>query len=83
MAEVKNCLSYALSLFRYRKDVYLLVRKSLHTWFPHVKVAFENGDVPVIKEFVPDDPIPRRIPPFRFKGHTKTTVYHKKSESNE
>ena len=81
---MKNCLSYALSLFRYRKDVYLLVRKSLHAWFPHFKVAYEFGDVLTVREYVPVAPQEGKpLPPLWFRGHVKTTTYHKKGESYE
>lgn len=78
-----NCLTFALSRWRYDGNVYLSMRKSLHGWFPHFRVSWENGDVLVVKEYVPDNPVRRRIPPLWFKGRIRVTVWRKAGESHE
>ncbi len=79
-----NCLTWALSQWRYSNTVYLSMRKSKHSWFPHFKVAYEYGDVLTVREYVPVAPQEGKLlPPLWFKGRVKTTTYHKKGEAYE
>ena len=76
-----NCLIYALRVGRYARTTdHLVIRRSHWGWFPHFAVIFElrNGDL-MKKEFVPDVPRPRWIPPLFFKGREVTTYYKKEN----
>ena len=75
-----NCLTFALSVWRYARGDHLVVRKSHWGWFPHFKVMFELQDGSlVVKEFVPVEPRKHRFPPLFFRGEVKTTYYRKMS----
>jgi hypothetical protein len=75
---VHNCLTFALSIWRYGGGDHLVIRKSHWGWFPHFKVMFEMQDgTLVIKEFVPTQPRSRWIPPLFFRGEVVTTTYRK------
>ena len=79
-----NCLTWALSKWRYSNTVYLSMRKSLHSWFPHFNVAYEYGEVLVVKEYIPlEHQQGKPLPPLWFKGRVKTTTYHKQAEAYE
>ncbi|WP_153117388.1 hypothetical protein [Rhodocyclus tenuis] len=73
-----NCLLYALRLWRYGTRDHLVIRRSHWGWFPHFAVFFELQDGSIVKkEYVPDAPRPRWIPPLLFKGREITTTYLK------
>ena len=76
-----NCLSYALRMASYgRCNEHMVIRKSHWGWFPHFSVLFELSDGSLVKkEYVPNNPRKRFIPPLFFKGVEKTTVYILKS----
>ena len=79
-----NCLTYALSRWKYTDCVYLSMRKSLHSWFPHFKVAHEYGGLLIVKEYVPVAPVQGKpLPPLWFKGRVKVTTYAKTGETFE
>ena len=80
----RNCLTYALRLWRYGRKDHLVIRKSHWGWFPHFSVMFELQDGTLVrKEFRPVAPRRHRFPPLFFRGEEITTVYRKINEMKE
>jgi hypothetical protein len=72
-----NCITFAFKAGKYRRERdHLVIRKSHWGWFPHVALMIElEGGYVIKREFIPDNPRLRWLPPLFFKGHVKTTFY--------
>jgi len=78
----RNCLTFALSVWRYsRTSDSLVIRRSHWGWFPHFSALFElEGGLVAKWEYVPAYPRPRWIPPLFFKGRVVKTYYQQVKE---
>ena len=80
----RNCLTYAIALWRYGRQDQLVIRKSHWGWFPHFSVLFELRDGTLVrKEYRPVNPSRRWLPPLFFHGEIITTVYRRIHETKE
>lgn len=72
-----NCLTFALSVWRYRRaNEYLVIRRSRWGWFPHFAVIFEREDGIIEKhEYLPLHPRRKFCPKPFFRGYVKKTYY--------
>jgi hypothetical protein len=76
-----NCLTFAIRVWEYSSQSYLMIRKSKWGWFPHFAVMFERGEVIEKVEYVPVEPRKKYIPPLFFKGVIRRSLYKRVDDS--